>query len=61
LAVFERAIVKLQAVGKMKLIAAPGLATLLNDLRASIVEPDPDHRGGELLNPWLPRAAGGAG
>lgn len=40
-AVFDRAIVKLQAVRKMKLIAAPGLATVLNDLRVSIVEPDP--------------------
>jgi hypothetical protein len=41
LAVFDRAIVKLRAVRKMKLIAAPGLATVLNDLKVSIVEPDP--------------------
>jgi hypothetical protein len=41
LAVFDRAIVKLQAVRQMKLIAAPGLATVLNDLRVSLIVPDP--------------------
>jgi hypothetical protein len=41
LAVFDRAIVKLRAVRKMKLTAAPGLATVLNDLKVSIVAPDP--------------------
>lgn len=40
LAVFDRAIVKLRAARKTKLIAAPGLATVLNDLKVSIVEPD---------------------
>ncbi|MDC7787465.1 RES family NAD+ phosphorylase [Rhodoplanes sp. TEM] len=41
LAIFDRAITKLQAVRTMKLIAAPGLAAVLNDLKVSIVEPDP--------------------
>lgn len=41
LAVYDRAIGKLKSVRKMKLMAAPGLATVLNDLRVSIVEPDP--------------------
>lgn len=41
LAVFDRAIVKLQTIRKMNLIAAPGLATVLNDLKVSIVAPDP--------------------
>lgn len=41
LAVFDRAIVKLRAVRKMKPIAAPGLGTVLNDLKVSIVVPDP--------------------
>jgi hypothetical protein len=41
LAVFDRAIMKLRVVRTMKLIAAPGLATVLNDLQVSIVEPDP--------------------
>lgn len=40
LAVFDRAIMKLRAVTKMKLIAAPGLAAVLNDLRVGIVGPD---------------------
>jgi len=40
LAVFDRAIAKLRAVRTMKLIAAPGLATVLNDLKVSIVVPD---------------------
>jgi hypothetical protein len=40
-AVFDRAVVKLRAVHKMKLIAAPGLAAVLQDLKVSIVEPDP--------------------
>jgi len=37
LAVYGRAVTKLRAVGKTKLIAAPGLATVLNDLRVSLV------------------------
>ena len=41
LAVFDRAILKLRAIRKMNLVAAPGLATVLNDLKVSIVEPDP--------------------
>ncbi len=41
LAVFDRAIIKLRVVRTMKLIAAPGLATVLNGLQVSIVEPDP--------------------
>jgi len=41
LAVFDRAIVKLRVVRKMKLIAAPGLATVLGDLKVSIVVSDP--------------------
>lgn len=40
LAVFDRAIGKLQTVRRMKLIAAPGLAAVLNELKVSIVEPD---------------------
>lgn len=41
LAVFDRAIAKLRAVRRMKLIAAPGLAAILDDLKIGIVEPDP--------------------
>ena len=41
LAVFDRAIGKLKAVGTTKLIRAPGLADVLNDLNVAIVEPDP--------------------
>jgi hypothetical protein len=41
LAVFDHAIVKLKPVRVTKLIQAPGLATVLNDLRVSIVESDP--------------------
>lgn len=41
LAVFDRAVAKLQAIGTMKLIGAPGLAAVLNDLKVAIVEPDP--------------------
>jgi hypothetical protein len=41
LAIFERAVVKLRIVRKMKLIAAPGLAPVLSDLKVSIVDPDP--------------------
>jgi hypothetical protein len=41
LAVFDRAIAKLQAVRTMKLIAAPGLASVLNDLKVSTVAFDP--------------------
>ncbi|SIT56163.1 RES domain protein [Mesorhizobium prunaredense] len=41
LAVFDRAIVKLRAIRVMQLVGAPGLATVLNDLQVSIVEPDP--------------------
>uniref|UniRef100_UPI00262E9555 RES family NAD+ phosphorylase n=1 Tax=uncultured Rhizobium sp. TaxID=155567 RepID=UPI00262E9555 len=41
LAVFDRAMGKLKAVGTMKLIRAAGLADVLNDLNVAIVEPDP--------------------
>ncbi|RYG99700.1 MAG: RES domain-containing protein [Alphaproteobacteria bacterium] len=41
LAVFDRAIGKLKAVATTKLIRAPGLADILNDLNVAIVEPDP--------------------
>jgi hypothetical protein len=41
LAVFDRATVKLRAVRKTRLIAVAGLAEVLNDLKVSIVEPDP--------------------
>ena len=41
LAVFDRAIGKLKAVRTTKLIRAPGLADILNDLNVAIVEPDP--------------------
>jgi hypothetical protein len=41
LAVFDRSIRKLRAVRKTKLIHAPGLAGVLNDLNVTIVEPDP--------------------
>jgi hypothetical protein len=41
LAVFDHAIVKLNSVRVTKLIGAPGLAAALNELRVSIVEPDP--------------------
>ena len=41
LAVFDRAVVKLRVVRTGKLIAASGLATVLNDLKVSLVEPDP--------------------
>lgn len=41
LAVFDRSIGKLKAVGTTKLIRAPGLATVLNDLNVAIVEPNP--------------------
>lgn len=40
LAVFDRAIGKLKAVSTTKLIRAPGLADVLNDLNVAIVEPD---------------------
>lgn len=40
LAVFDRAVAKLQSVRQMKLIVAPGLATVLNDLKVGVVEPD---------------------
>jgi hypothetical protein len=40
MAVFDRAIAQLQVVRKMKLIAAPGLASVLNGLKVSILEPD---------------------
>jgi RES domain len=40
LAVFDRAIPKLRAVRIMRLIGAPGLATVLNDLRVCLVAPD---------------------
>jgi len=38
LTVFDRAIPKLRVVDTIKLIAAPGLATVLNDLRVSIIQ-----------------------
>jgi hypothetical protein len=41
LAVFDRAIVKLRLIRKMKLIAAPGLGKVLDDLKVSIAVPDP--------------------
>lgn len=41
LAVFDRAIFKLRVVREMTLIAAPGLGAVLNDLKVSIVQPDP--------------------
>jgi len=41
LALFDRAIGKLKAVRTTKLIRAPGLADILNDLNVAIVEPDP--------------------
>jgi hypothetical protein len=41
LAVFDRAITKLRAVRKTKLIVVTGLAGVLNDLRVSILSPDP--------------------
>ena len=41
LAVFDRAIGKLKVVGTTKLIRAPGLADVLNDLNVAIIEPDP--------------------
>ena len=40
-AVFDRAIGKLREIRRMTLIAAPGLASVLDDLKVSIVEPDP--------------------
>jgi len=40
LAVFDRSIVKLRTVQKMKLIAAAGLPLVLDDLKVGIVEPD---------------------
>lgn len=39
LAVFDRAIGKLKAVGATKLIRAPGLANVLDDLNVAIVDP----------------------
>jgi len=41
LAVFDRAIGKLKAVRTKKLILAPGLADVLNDLNVAIIVPDP--------------------
>ena len=38
-AVFERAIAKLRVVSKTTLMAAPGLAGVLEDLKVAIVEP----------------------
>jgi hypothetical protein len=40
LAVFDRAVEKLRAVRTTKLIRAPGLAGVLDDLNVAIVEPD---------------------
>ncbi len=41
LAIYDRAISKLKAGRVRKLIAAPGLATVLDDLQVVIAEPDP--------------------
>lgn len=41
LAVFDRGIGKLKAVGTTRLIRAPGLAAVLDDLNVAIVAPDP--------------------
>lgn len=41
LAVYDHAVVKLKPVRIRELIAAPGLASVLNDLSVAIVEPDP--------------------
>jgi RES domain len=41
LAVFDHALVKLRAARVTRLIGAPGLAAVLNDLQVSIVESDP--------------------
>lgn len=41
LAVFDRSIIKLRPVRTLKLINAPGLAAVLNDLKIGIVAPDP--------------------
>ncbi|QQF07213.1 RES domain-containing protein [Sinorhizobium meliloti] len=38
LAIFDRAISKLSAVRVVPLIGAPGLATIINDLRVSLVD-----------------------
>jgi hypothetical protein len=38
--VFYRSIGKLKAVGTTRLIRAPGLAAVLDDLNVAIVEPD---------------------
>jgi hypothetical protein len=40
LAVYGRAVAKLKPVRVTKLMGAPGLAAVLNELRVSIVEPD---------------------
>lgn len=40
LAIYDRAISKLKAISVRKLIAAPGLATVLNDLQVEITVPD---------------------
>lgn len=39
LAVFDRSVGKLKAVGATRLIRAPGLASVLNDLNVAIVDP----------------------
>ena len=41
LAVFDRAIIKLKVARVAKLMAAPGLAAVLNDLKISVIQPDP--------------------
>ncbi len=41
LAVFDRSVEKLRVVQTGKLIAATGLATVMNDLKVSLVVPDP--------------------
>lgn len=45
LGVYGRAVAKLKAVRVRKLIAAPDLASVLNDLRVGIVAPDPSDPG----------------
>ncbi|WP_348645967.1 RES domain-containing protein [Rhizobium esperanzae] len=39
LAVFDRSIGKLKAVGATRLIQAPGLANVLDDLKVAIIDP----------------------
>jgi len=41
LAVFDHAIVKLKVAQVVRLMAAPGLSSVLNDLKIGIIRPDP--------------------